>query len=79
MKAVIVIVIDDDIVESNEGLDNISVSYEVQTIIDSKTVVLQGDVDVPLKPLPQRMSWGHSSDYIEGYNACLKDITGETE
>lgn len=33
----------------------------------------------PLKPLPDRMRWGHSSDYICGYNACLDEIVGETE
>lgn len=33
----------------------------------------------PLRPLPEKMSWGHTVDYIEGYNACLDEITGETE
>lgn len=28
-----------------------------------------------LKPIPQKMS----ADYIEGYNACLDEILGETE
>ena len=35
--------------------------------------------ECPLKPLPQKMSWGHTSEYIDGYNACLDAITGETE
>lgn len=33
----------------------------------------------PLKPIPEQMSWGHTADYIEGYNACLEEILGETE
>lgn len=33
----------------------------------------------PLRPLPEKMTWGHTVDYIEGYNACLEEITGETE
>ena len=33
----------------------------------------------PLRPLPERMSWGHSMEWIDGYNACLDEITGETE
>lgn len=36
-------------------------------------------VGCPLKPLPEQMSWGHTSDFIEGYNACLEEIMGETE
>ena len=35
--------------------------------------------DVVIRPLPQKMSWGHTADYIEGYNACIDEITGETE
>ena len=33
----------------------------------------------PLRPMPEQMSWGHTADYIEGYNACLEEITGEIE
>ena len=33
----------------------------------------------PLRPMPEQMSWGHTIDYIEGYNACLEEILGETE
>lgn len=33
----------------------------------------------PLRPLPRKMKWGHTSNYIQGYNACLDEITGETE
>ena len=33
----------------------------------------------PLRPMPEQMSWGHTVDYIEGYNACLEEIAGETE
>lgn len=29
----------------------------------------------PLRPMPEQMSWGHTADYIEGYNACLEEIT----
>lgn len=36
-------------------------------------------LDCPLKPIPQKMTWGHSVDYIYGYNDCLEEITGETE
>ena len=32
-----------------------------------------------LRPLPEQMSWGHTADYIYGYNDCLAEITGETE
>ena len=31
----------------------------------------------PLRPMPEQMSWGHTADYIEGYNACLEEIMGE--
>lgn len=40
---------------------------------------LKGKGDCPLKPLPQKMTWGHTSEYIDGYNACLDEILGETE
>ena len=33
----------------------------------------------PLRPMPEQMSWGHTADYIDGYNACLEEILGETE
>lgn len=33
----------------------------------------------PLRPMPEQMSWGHSADYIYGYNDCLDEILGETE
>ena len=32
------------------------------------------DVECPLRPLPEQMSWGHTADYIEGYNACIEEI-----
>ena len=32
-----------------------------------------------LKSMPQQMLWGHTADFIEGYNACLDEITGEIE
>lgn len=35
-----------------------------------------------LRPLPQKMVVEHrwfTEDYAEGFNACLKDILGETE
>ena len=31
----------------------------------------------PLRPMPEQMSWGHTVDYIEGYNACLDELTQE--
>ena len=38
----------------------------------------------PLRPLPETNTWdvtenGHVTEFAEGWNACLKEITGETE
>ena len=38
----------------------------------------------PLKPLPEANTWdvtenGHVTEFAEGWNACLDEITGETE
>jgi len=37
-----------------------------------------------LKPIPEKNTWditknGHVTEFAEGYNTCLEDITGETE
>lgn len=37
------------------------------------------DERCPLKPLPEKMAWGHSIEYVDGYNACIDEILGETE
>lgn len=37
------------------------------------------DVRCPLRPLPEQMTWGHTADYIYGWNDCLDEILGETE
>ena len=38
----------------------------------------------PLRPLPEANTWdvtenGHVTEFAEGWNACLDEITGETE
>ena len=38
----------------------------------------------PLRPLPEKNTWditknGHVTEYAEGWNACLDEITGATE
>lgn len=42
------------------------------------------DVECPLKTLPEKNTWdvtknGHVTEFAEGYNTCLEDITGGTE
>lgn len=47
--------------------------------LTSKDIEEERTVECPLRPLPQKMSWGHTSDFIEGYNACIDEIAGEEE
>ena len=40
------------------------------------------DVECPLKPLPEKNTWGitkngHVTEYAEGWNACIDEILGE--
>ena len=51
-------------------------------LLDSK--LPEDNLDVrsvvcPLRPLPEQMTWGHTADFIEGYNACIDEILGEKE
>lgn len=46
--------------------------------------VFKRELNCKLKPLPEKNTWditknGHVTEYAEGYNACLDEITGETE
>lgn len=72
MKTVLLVELDDDI-----NLDDVEIRYAVQ---DKYGLPVKAEVDgVKLRPLPEQMLWGHTADFIEGYNACLDEIMGETE
>ena len=72
MKTVLVVELEDDV-----NLDDVEIRYAVQ---DKYGLPEKAEVDgVKLRPLPEQMLWGHTSDFIEGYNACLDEITGETD
>ena len=72
MKAILVIDIDEE--DIGREVNYISVkgggmSYTVGTM----------GKDARLRPMPEQMSWGHTADYIYGWNECLDEIMGETE
>lgn len=77
MKAILVIDIEEDV-----DIKTLRANYEVYGDLPIRPCYqsnYQFREGVELKPMPQKMSWGHTSEYIDGYNACLEDITGETE
>lgn len=81
MKAILVIDLPDEInSEEYKGFLTVDRFYatdeEVGTKIDAEPMRFRW---LKIKPLPQKMSWGHSSDFIDGYNACIDEIAGETE
>ena len=54
--------------------------------LTSKDIEEERIVDCPLKALPKpiteyevKVSYDYDSDYAQGWNDCLKEITGETE
>lgn len=66
MKAVLVVDIDDDMIG------------EVDYTVLSKKEMVNGRAK--LRPLPHKLQadW-YTGGYKEGFNACLEEITGETE
>lgn len=81
MKAILVIDVPDDYYnEQWRNIDDFGVDYQVNMYVDFQPPIKVCEVKgVSLKPMPQKMSWGHTADYIDGYNACLDEILGETE
>lgn len=86
MKAVIVIDIPDDYY-NDPNLTDWAVDYDLRyvNIEDSVNESLRYMEDVPLRTLPQPLDLAKypdgsiTKDIAEGYNMCLKEITGETE
>lgn len=79
MKAVFVIDIPNEL-----DANNLLIDYCVHTKGEYKTIRKGGNH--PIKPLPKKLKlrvqreWLWDYDRYEiGYNACLEDITGETE
>lgn len=77
MKAVLVIDLPDDI-----NVDDVGISYIVQ---QWSGLPVKAQVEhIPLKPLPKKAEIvkgvnGFQEIYNDGWNACLEEITGETE
>lgn len=70
MKAVLVIDIDEKYIDS--------FGTEIQFINQKYNCKWE------LKPMPEKNTWGitkngHVTEYAEGWNDCLAEITGETE
>jgi hypothetical protein len=64
MRAVLVVDVDDDMIG------------EVDYTVLNKKEMVNGRAE--LRPLPSKDFW-HKKDYANGWNDCLKEITGETE
>ena len=84
MKAVIVIDVDDDLdlsqihanveLNSNELENTFHKGYllkQVRPLPDSKKVITSGKVKV--------VNYLYANGFADGFNACLNEITGETE
>lgn len=81
MKAILVVDIPD-------GYGDVYDNKAVLTLRNGKLGTSLGIYNVPLKPLPQKKEetfayWiancNDPESYINGFNACLEEITGETE
>lgn len=80
MRLVLVIDVADDLVEDYKDF---TVDYDLRgTPIDDEKVneSIEYIEDCPLKPMPHKLQadW-YTDGYKEGFNACLEEITGETE
>lgn len=76
MKAILLIDIPDGIF----GEDCV-INYEVQESVMQKIVSAGAE---RLRPLPEKNTWdvtdnGHVTEFAEGWNACLDEITGDKE
>lgn len=76
MKAVLVVELDDDI-----NLDDVEIRYAIQNMYG---MPIKAEVDgARLRPLPKKkavaMTMYENHEYKQGFNACLDEITGETE
>lgn len=77
MKAILV-------VEMPNGYGDIADNKAVVTLRNGKLGTSLGIYNVPLKPLPKALSVNEDEDDVSqaigiGWNACLEEITGETE
>lgn len=79
MKAILVIDIADDVAEA---YDDLTVDYDLRgTPKDDQKVneSIKFVEDCPLKPMPERLPEVSGNIRYFGWNACLDEITGETE
>lgn len=82
MKAVLIIDIPDDYY-NDPNLTDWAVDYDLRyvNIEDNANESLRYVEDVPLRLLPKKLEPNTDDEpcLIEGWNACLEEITGETE
>ena len=84
MKAILVIDIGD------EEIEDLAINYLLYR--SSEGMVIDGDMGAVLKPMPTKKEHSEEDNpysdnyedeyeyqYREGYNTCLREITGETE
>lgn len=70
MKAILVIELEDDV-----NLNDIEIRYVIQ---DKYGMPIKAEVDgCPLRPLPEKYDIGKMREQ-KGWNACLDEITGES-
>lgn len=77
MKAILVIDIADDVAEK---YDVLTVDYTLNGDNDKAYECLDYVSDAELRPLPEKNTWdvtenGHVTEFAEGWNACLEEIT----
>ena len=82
MKAILVIDIDDSLVDGEERFAVDGYLMQESDCVGCYEAV--GRINAVLKPMPEKNTWditknGHVTEYAEGWNACLEEITGETE
>lgn len=81
-KAILVIDIDDSLVDGEERFAVDGYLMQESDCVGCYEAV--GRINAVLKPMPEKNTWditknGHVTEYAEGWNACLAEITGETE
>lgn len=80
MKAILVIEMPDDV-----DIDKVRIGGDgnIYFMRDGEKASIVGNIR-NIKPMPQRIEQGYPTDdytigKADGWNACLKEITGETE
>lgn len=82
MKLLLVIDVADDVAKNYKAL---TVNYDLRGDYGEWDESIKYVEDCPLRPLPQKRNecyyYGElaKNDFAVGFNACLEEITGETE